>query len=81
MFLQQSEVIRLLENFSLYHEDQLDFILYELEQIVYLCVNSQNIWRDFLTDEIIQRLFTTYNPRFCPRSDAIKYGSPIFFSV
>ena len=81
MFLQQSEVIRLLENFSLYHEDQLDFILYELEQIVYLCVNSQNIWSDFLTDEIIQRLLTTYNTRFCPQTDAIKYGSPIFFSV
>ena len=56
------EVIRLLESFSLYgnDEDQLDFILYKLEQIVYLCVNGQNIWSDFLTDEIIQLLLTAY---------------------
>ena len=57
------EVIRLLENFSLYDndEDQLDFTLYKLEQIVYLCVNGQNNWSDFLTDEIIQLLLTAYN--------------------
>ena len=57
-----SEVIRLLENFSLHSndEDQLDFTLYKLEQIVYLGVNGQNIWRDFLTDEIIQLLLTVY---------------------
>ena len=56
------EVIRLLENFSLYgnDEEQLDFTLYKLEQIVYLCVNGQNIQSDFLTDEIIQLLLTAY---------------------
>ena len=58
-----SEVIWLVENFSLHgnDEDQLDFTLYKLEQIVYLCVNGQNIWSDFLTDEIIQLLLTAYN--------------------
>ena len=57
-----SEVIRLLENFSLLgnDEEQLDFTLYKLEQIVYLCVNGQNIWSDFLTDEIMQLLLTVY---------------------
>ena len=56
------EVIRLLENFSLYgnDEEQLDFILYKREEIVYLCVSGQNIWSDFLTDEIIQLLLTAY---------------------
>ena len=58
-----SEVICLLENFSLHgnDEDQLDFTLYKLGQIVYLCVNGQNIWSDFLSDEIIQLLLTAYN--------------------
>ena len=49
-----AEVIRLVENFSLHgnDEDQLDFTLYKLEQIV---------WSDFLTVEIIQLLLTAYN--------------------
>ena len=66
------EVIRLLENFSLYgnDEEQLDFTLYKLEQIVYLCVNGQNIWSDFLTDEIIQLLLTAYNSLYKENDDA-----------
>ena len=58
-----SEVIRLLENLSLSGNDrnQLDFSLYKLEQIVYLCVSSQKIWRNFITDEFVQLLLTAYN--------------------
>ena len=39
-------------------ENQLDYSLYKLEQVVYLSVCSQNIWPDFLTDEVIQLLLT-----------------------
>ena len=58
-----SEVIRLLENLRLCGNDrnQLDYSMYKLEQIVYLCVCSQNLWRDFLTDELIDLLLTAYN--------------------
>ena len=50
------EVIRLLENLVLRgcDENQLDYSLYKLEQVVYLCVCSQNIWPDFVSDEVIQ---------------------------
>ena len=66
-----SEVIRLLESFSMYgnDEDQQDFTLYKLEQIVYLCVNGQNIWSDFLTGEIIQLLLTAYNSPYKENGD------------
>ena len=58
-----SEVIRLLENRRLCgnDRDQLDYSLYKLEQIVYLCVCGQNIWGYFLNDEIVQLLLTAYN--------------------
>jgi len=48
-----SEVIRFLESLSISGNDrnQLDYSMYKLEQIVYLCVCSQNIWTDFLTDK------------------------------
>ena len=57
------EVIRLLENlrFSDDNGNRLDYSLYKLEQVVYLCVCSQNIWPNFLTDEVIQLLLTAYN--------------------
>lgn len=42
-------------------ENQLDYSLYKLELVVYLCVCSQNIWLDFLTDEVIQLLLTVHN--------------------
>ena len=49
-----SEVIRFLESLSISGNDrnQLDYMMYKLEQIVYFCICSQNIWTDFLTDEI-----------------------------
>ena len=58
-----SGVIRLLENLSTCGNDrnQLDYSLYKLEQIVYLSMCSQNIWRDFLTDEVTQLLLTAYS--------------------
>ena len=58
-----SEIIRLLENLWLSGNDRnpLDYSLYKLEQIVYLCVSSQNIWRDFITDEFVILLLTAYN--------------------
>ena len=58
-----SEVIRLLENRRLCGNDreQLDYSLYKLDQIVYLCVCGQNIWGDFLNDEVVQLLLTAYN--------------------
>ncbi|KAL9976702.1 hypothetical protein ACROYT_G014029 [Oculina patagonica] len=57
------EVIRLLENlrFSDDNGNRLDYSLYKLEQVVYLCVCSQNIWPNFLTDEVIQLLLNAYN--------------------
>ena len=58
------EVIRLLENIMLsgnYDGNQLDYSLYKLDQVVYLCVCCQNICPDFLADEVIQLLLTAYN--------------------
>ena len=57
------QVIRFLENLMLSgsDENQLDYSLYKLELVVYLCVCSQNIWPDFLTDEVIQLLLTVHN--------------------
>ena len=57
------EVIRLLENLmlSVCNENQLDYSLYKLEQVVYLGVYSQNIWPDFISDEVIQLLLTAQN--------------------
>ena len=57
------EVVRLLENLVLRgcDENQLDYSLYKLEQVVYLCVCSQNIWPDFVSDEVIQLLLTAHS--------------------
>ena len=55
------EVIRLLENIMLsgnYDGNQLDYSLYKLDQVVYLCVCCQNIWPDSLADVVIQLLLT-----------------------
>ena len=55
------EVIRLLQNIMLsgnYDGNQLDYSLYKLDQVVYLCVCCQIIWPDFLADEVIQLLLT-----------------------
>ena len=61
------EVIRLLENLMLSgcDENQLDYSLYKLEQVVYLsgdlCICSQNIWQEFVSNEVIQLLLTAHN--------------------
>ena len=57
------KVIYLLENLisSGCDENQLDYSLYKLEQVIYLCVCSQNIWPDFVSDEVIQLLLTAQN--------------------
>ena len=57
------EVIRLLENLMLSDSDEnhLNYLLYKLEQVVYLCFFSQNIWPHFFTDEVIQILLTDHN--------------------
>ena len=54
------EVICLLENLMLSGSDEnkLDYSLYKLEQVVYVCVCSQNIWPDFVSDEVIQLLLS-----------------------
>ena len=36
---------------------------------MYLCVNGENIWSDFLTDEIIQLLLTAYNSLYKENDD------------
>ena len=56
------EVICLLENLMLNggNENQLDYLLYKLEQVVYLHVCSQNIWPGFVSDEVIQLLLTAH---------------------
>ena len=42
------------------NENQLDYLLYKLEQVVYLHVCSQNIWPGFVSDEVIQLLLTAH---------------------
>ena len=58
-----SEVIRFLESLSISDNDrnQLDYLMYKHDQIVYLCICSQNIWMDFLTDEVTQLLLAAYS--------------------
>ena len=55
------EVVRLLESLVLRgcDENQLYYSLYKLEQVVYLCVCSQNIWPGFVSDEVVQLLLLT----------------------
>lgn len=57
------EVIRLLKNLMLSDSDEnhLDYLLYKLEQAIYLHFFSQNIWPHFFTDEVIQMLLTDHN--------------------
>ena len=43
------------------NENQLDYTLYKLEQVVYLCVYRQNILPDFVSDEFIELLLTAHN--------------------
>ena len=49
-------------------QNQLDDSMYKLEQIVYLCICSQNIWTDFLTDEVSQLLLAAYS-KLCQESN------------
>ena len=57
------EIVRLLES----HEngsndrDQFDYSVYKLEHVMYLCASANEIYRDFLSDELIRLLLTAYN--------------------
>ena len=42
-------------------ENRLDYSLYKLEQVAYLCVCSQNIWPDFVSDDVIHLLLTAHD--------------------
>ena len=57
-----SEVIRLLESVRQNGDDrlQLDYSLYKLDQVVHLCVCSQDLWGNFVTDEVFQLLLTAH---------------------
>ena len=80
------EVVRLIENVGSCsnYQNQLDYALYRLEEIVFLCVSGQDVWRNFLPEEVIQLLVTAYdslsqenddNSRRMPRCQPIYRGS------
>ena len=56
------EFTQVLENLMLSgcNENQLDYTLYKLEQVVYLCLPAKYL-PDFVSDEFIELLLTAHN--------------------
>lgn len=57
-----SEVIRILESGSCGHDsNEFDYALYKVDQLVYLCIQCQMIWKDGSLENVLDLLMDAYN--------------------